>query len=495
TVVVDHSQADVANPGVKPQRAKAGLGLKARFARMTAVKLAPRHNDFIFALAEMIILTPDGRNAARGKRVTSLDSIQAPVRWQRRNLVDGYYVGVGGGAAKSPERIAELTKQRTTLLDRALTDELKAQIKASQAAILKTTNELKALPASGKVYAGTVHRGKGNFIGTGAKGGRPRPIHLLHRGNILSPREEMTPGTVPIIAGADWKFSLPEKHDESDRRAALARWLTRDDNPLTWRSIVNRVWQHHFGRGLVDSPNDFGRMGKTPSHPELLDWLAVEFRDGGQSLKKLHKLIVTSSAYRQSSAYHKANHQVDADNVYLWRMNRRRLTAEEVRDAVLAVSGQLNPEMGGPGFRLFVIERPQHSPHYEYHKHNPEDPKSHRRSIYRFIVRSQPDPFMTSLDCADSSQSVPKRDETVTALQALSLLNNQFMLLMAERFAERVQKESDDPARQAGRAFELATNRRPTEEELAALVESAERLGMDNVCRVLLNLNEFVFVD
>jgi hypothetical protein len=236
-------------------------------------------------------------------------------------------------------------------------------------------------------------------------------------------------------------------------------------------------------------------MGQQPSHAELLDWLAVEFRDGGQSLKKLHKLIVTSSVYRQSSLHNKQNNEIDSGNVYLWRTNRRRITAEEVRDSVLSVSGKLNRTMYGPGFQLFVLERPEHSPHYEYHKHNPKDPLSHRRSIYRFIVRSQPDPFMTTLDCADSSQSVAKRDETVTALQALSLLNNKFMLQMAQDFAKRIESEFDDPAERVERAFELVTGRRPTRQQRITLMNYADEFGNANLCRLLFNLNEFVFVD
>ncbi len=494
TVFVDHTHADVANPGTKPQRVPSSTEVKARYVRMTATKLAHRKDDYIFALAEIRVLTPDGQNVALGKKVTSLDSIEAPVRWQRRNLVDGYYFGVNA-APKAQARIERLNAERKSLLESTLSDELKAKIAANRAAAQAVTNALGALPPQGKVYAGTVHHGKGSFAGTGAGGGTPRAIHVLHRGNVLAPREEAGPGTIPVIADADWRFQLPPSHAESDRRVALARWLVERDNPLTWRSIVNRVWQYHFGRGIVDSPNDFGRMGKQPSHPELLDWLAVEFRDGGQSLKKLHKLILTSSVYRQSAVHNDRNSQVDGENVYLWRMNRRRLTAEEIRDAVLAVSGKLNRAMYGPGFKPFVLEHPQHSPHYEYAKHDPNDSKSHRRSIYRFIVRSQPDPFMTTLDCADSSQSVAKRDETVTALQALSLLNNKFMLRMAEHFAARSKAESANPGEQVVRAFQLTTGRRPTESQCATLTQYAEQFGDANLCRLLFNLNEFVFVD
>ena len=164
-------------------------------------------------------------------------------------------------------------------------------------------------------------------------------------------------------------------------------------------------------------------MGQLPSHPELLDWLAATFRDGDQSIKSLHRLIVTSHVYQQSSADRPEYAAVDADNRFLWRMNRQMLSAEAIRDSVLAISGKLNPQMYGPAFMDFVIERPEHSPHYEYHKYDPDDVTTHRRSIYRFLVRSQQQPFMQSLGCADPSQSVAKRDPALTSIQALTLYN------------------------------------------------------------------------
>src|SRR4029079_18929924 len=202
------------------------------------------------------------------------------------------------------------------------------------------------------------------------------------------------------------------------------------------------------GRGLVDSPGDFGRMGQLPTHPELLDWLAIEFRDGGQSLKKLHKLILLSAAYRQTSSgdsetAHAA--EVDSENRLLWRMNRRKLEAEALRDSILFVSGQLDPRMCGPGFQDFVVEKPEHSPHYEYDKFDPNDLAARRRSIYRYIVRSQQQPFMTTLDCADPSMLVARRNESVSPLQALALLNNSFMLTMADSFAQRLECTYPNP--------------------------------------------------
>jgi hypothetical protein len=258
---------------------------------------------------------------------------------------------------------------------------------------------------------------------------------------------------------------------------------------------VNRVWQWHFGQAIVGSPNDFGPLGEIPTHPELLDWLAVYFRDSGGSFKNLHKLLVMSETYRQSSNRDGMKVTVDSSNQWLWRMNRLKLSAEEMRDSVLAVSGKLNFEMGGPGYYLFALEQTAHSPHYYYHKFDPEDDKSHRRSVYRFVVRSQPNPFMTTLDCADSSQSTPKRNETLTALQALSLLNNNFTLSMSRHFADRLGKESEGIVGQVRSGFQLVTGRLPDSEEQKLLVEYAKKHGMPNMCRSLFSLSEFAYID
>ena len=361
--------------------------------------------------------------------------------------------------------------------------------------LAEVDRQVATLPAQQRVYAGTVHNGSGAFRGTGPDGGKPRVIRVLARGDVRSPRQVVEPGTVPILEGVPARFQLPPDAPEGERRAALAHWLADPRNPLTWRSIVNRVWQYHFTRGLVDSPNDFGRMGRTPSNPALLEWLASEFRDGGQSFKRLHRLIVTSAVYRQSSEVDEAKARVDGDNVLLWRMNRRRLEAEAIRDSVLMVAGKLDLSMGGPGFRDFVVEHPEHSPHYEYKLADPEDPKSHRRSVYRFIVRSQPQPFLAALDCADPSMSVEKRNESTTALQALALLNDRLMVAMAAHFAARIEKEPGDLRSKVDRAFLLALGRSPSPMEREALADHARKFGLANACRVIFNLNEFVFVD
>jgi hypothetical protein len=359
--------------------------------------------------------------------------------------------------------------------------------------------ELSRLPAQSVVYCGTVYSGNGSFRGTGSSGGRPREVHILERGDVRHPGPLVSPGTVPIINSVAWRFNLPPAHPEGDRRAALARWIADRRNPLTWRSIVNRVWQYHFGGGIVDTPSDFGRMGQLPSHPELLDWLAADFRDASidarQSLKRLHRMIVTSAAYRQVSTSSVRGESQDAANSLLWRMNRRRLDAESIRDSVLSAAGRLDGKMYGPSFKTFVMEKPEHSPHYEYDLADPNDRPTHRRSVYRFLVRSQPDPFFMTLDCADPSQIVDKRDESITALQALALLNNRFMIRMAEHMADRIQLRESNRTAQIIEAFRRTLQRRPSSDESQKLAEFAHRFGLARTCRLILNLNEFAFVD
>jgi Protein of unknown function (DUF1549)/Protein of unknown function (DUF1553)/Planctomycete cytochrome C len=474
----DHWDADYANPGVEPVEFLA-TGAKVRYIRVTATKLAPRQNDFIFALAELEAFDTDGKNVAASATVTALDSIEAPVRWRKTNLTDGYAPGRATG---------DLSELKEANIARVVDSDTRRAIANVAADMSQVEAELAKLPPAGVVYAGTVYDGgSASFRGTGPDGGRPRPIFVLKRGDVKNPGEKVGPGTLTVVPGLPSRFLVKDDSTEGDRRAALAHWLTVTKNPLPWRSIVNRIWQYHFGRGIIATPSDFGRMGQLPSHPELLDWLAVEFRDGGQSLKSLHRLLVTSATYRQTSVGNDRFDRLDADNVYLWRMTRRKLEAEAVRDAVVAVAGKLDRSMFGPAFRDFVIEHPEHSPHYQYHLHDPNDPNTYRRSVYRFLVRSKPQPFMTVLDCADPSMQVDKRTETMSPLQALAIFNNALVLTMAKHLAGR-SKEVEE-------AFRLALGRPPSAQEREALVNYAKEHGLANACRVILNLNEFVFVD
>jgi len=489
-ILADETAKDFPPSGMAPYTAKAD-GKAGRYIRVTATKLAPRQNDYMLALAELEALDADGKNRALKAPVTALDSIEAGPRWRKSNLTDGL---AAPGPKLPAAELAKLTERRDSLLKKALGENGVADIAAHRAEVAAADAELAKLSGSRRTaYIGTVHTGGGNFVGTGASG-KPRPIHLLARGDVTKPGKQVAPGAVPAIPGINGNFNLPTSHTEGERRAALSKWITDVNNPLTYRVMANRVWQYHFGRGLVDTPNDFGKMGQLPTHPELLDYLASELRDH-QSLKKLHMLIVTSATYKQSSLSNEAGAKIDANNHYLWRQNRRKLEAEAVRDSILAVAGKLDLTPGGPSFRDFVVEKPEHSPHYQYHLHDPEDAKAHRRAIYRFVVRSKQQPFMAALDCADPSLAVEKRNQTLTPQQALALLNNQLALAMAKHFAARVEKLGTTDVERITTAVRLALGRDPTAKERDALLAYAKQHGLANTCRVILNLNEFVFVD
>jgi mono/diheme cytochrome c family protein len=326
----------------------------------------------------------------------------------------------------------------------------------------------------------------------------PRPVHRLHRGDIRQPREPAAPGALACVADLPARFALPADADESARRAALARWLVDPRNPLTWRSIVNRVWQQHFDRGLAAMPNDLGHMGEPPSHPELLDWLAADFRDGDRSLKRLHRLLLTSRTYRQSAAPPRAEAglAVDPDNRLFWRAPRRRLDAEGVRDSLLAISGRLDLRMGGPSDRQFGLQPGIHvTPKVDYAAFDLDSDAGRRRSIYRFLFRTLPDPFMEALDCPAGDQFAPVRTSGVTVQQALAMWNDAFILRHCEHLATRLEAAVATTAERVRLACELAWSRPPRPDELAALADHAARHGLAHACRIVVNANEFMFVD
>lgn len=321
----------------------------------------------------------------------------------------------------------------------------------------------------------------------------PPPVQVLRRGDPESPAGD----PVPPLALSALPMLTPElapaDAPEAGRRRALAYWLTDPRNPLTPRVIANRLWHWHFGQGLVTTPSDFGLGGDRPSHPELLDWLAQELLAHDGSLKHLHRRILLSAAYRQQSAVREKPAAVDTANRLLWRQNPRRLEAEAVRDAVLRVSGCLNLERGGPGFEDFEYTD-AYAPIYRYI--TADEPALWRRSIYRYIVRTTPDRFMTTLDCPDPANLTPKRLNTTTALQSLALYNNDFMLRQARHFADRVEREAGaDPAARVRRAYELAFARPPDDAEAEKARRFADGNGLFALCRALLNANEFVYVD
>jgi hypothetical protein len=300
--------------------------------------------------------------------------------------------------------------------------------------------------------------------------------------------EEVGPGAIATIRPA---FAPGKDTSDPGRRLALAEWIARPDHPLTWRVLVNRLWHWHFGQGLVRTPSDFGYNGDRPSHPELLDWLAAEAVAGGGRLKPLHRLMVLSRAYRQSSRHDSRSAGVDAGNRLLWRFSPRRLEAEALRDAMLQTSGVLDRRMGGPGYHLW-----EYSGYVIVFKPRAKLGQAEfRRMVYQFKPRLQQDGTFGAFDCPDATAAAPRRNVSTTALQALNLFNDPFVLDQAERFAGRVRAlAGSSVAEQVRRAFRLAFGRSPAAVEASAAEKLVEAHGLALVCRALLNANEFVFV-
>jgi len=474
-------------------------GARGRTLRIEIPKLTLRQGDYIAALAEVEALDAKGKNLARGIVPNTSSSIEAAPRWARANLTDGVkYQAPPELRAKMQGILEQIAKEAALPQNRAAEakrSELSAKIQNIQAAIA-------SLPPASRVFAATVHNGVGAFRGTGPDGGKPRPIYLLQRGSVAKPLTEVTPGAIASLNHVSIDF--PVSGNESGRRAALAKWIANGDNPLTWRVFVNRIWRLHMGRGIVETPSDFGRMGMAPSHPELLDWLATWFRDNGQSPRALSRLIVTSRAYKQSSQASPQTLEADPANLLISRHRRHRLDAESYRDSLLLLSGKLRPEPFGPPYKDFVVEKPEHSPHYLYEKSDPADSSTHRRSIYRFVVRSQQHPFLTTLDTADPSLMTERRNETLGPLQALAMWNNPFVLEMSRGLAAKASKAGAkdkklDVSESIRELFRTVLLREPTNKELedwSALVrKGGAKSGMENAARVAFNLGEFVFVD
>lgn len=396
-------------------------------------------------------------------------------------------------ASKPDKELPDLLACYLTL-DPANRDESSRSALARYFLNREISDQLATLPSPQLVFAGAS-----DFVpdGNHKPVGKPRPVHILRRGELRLAGDEALPGALSCVPGMDARLAVSDPENEGLRRAALARWISDPRNVLTWRSIVNRVWHHHFGRGIVSTPNDFGKMGDTPSHPELLDWLTNWFLEKGGSFKELHRLILTSAAYQQSSRVHPAFAERDANNRLLWRMNSARLDAESVRDAILAITGKIELTMGGPSVQQFVMSPGIHvTPVVDYLKFDIDSEASYRRSIYRFIFRTLSDPFMDSLDCPDSSQLTPTRNNSVTVLQALALLNNRFVVRQAEHFAARLAKtHPDDLPAQVNFACQLAFGRPVSPGEKNDLLAYAQTHGTANLCRVLFNSNEFMFVN
>ncbi len=372
-------------------------------------------------------------------------------------------------AAKS-----EIVRREVTGDERRRLEELLAREKELDARL----RDLTTVPA---VYAG--------------KFTEPEETFRLHRGDPTQPREPIAPGALTEVARP---APLSAEMTDQQRRHSLADWIVATDNPLTARVMANRLWQWHFGEGIVSTPSDFGAAGAAPTHPELLDWLASELVAGNWELKRLQRRMIASAVYRQGSFASNPQsairnpQSIDSTNRLLWHFPARRLEAEPLRDAILAVSGNLNLAMGGPGFDLF---EPNTNYVKVYTSRKDFGPDQWRRMVYQTKPRMQLDDTFGAFDCPDAGQAAPKRTESTTPLQALNLLNSAFLVQQSEIFAKRVEAEAgDDVGQQVKRAFALAFQREPSAADLTAATQLVRGEGLPALCRALLNANEFVMV-
>ena len=347
------------------------------------------------------------------------------------------------------------------------------------------------------------------YVPVAGKPYRPPKSYFLERGDTESKGPEVAPGFLDIIPIANLPTAMPpdDGRISTGRRHALAEWILHPDNPLTARVMVNRIWQHHFGRGLVATPSNFGRLGRKPSHPELLDWLATELVRTGWSIKQMHRIIMNSETYQMASEYSgRAGTGIDPDNVYLWRYPQRRLEGEAIRDSILAVSGNLNLKAGGPAYFPPVPEAVRKSVYKGIWVVNEEGPEVWRRGVYSYFKRGMKFPMFEVFDQPDPNVTCERRAVSTVPTQALTLLNNEFVLSQARFFAERVSKlAGPEQVAQVRMAYRVALSREPTASELKSNVEFLNRQmaaqggsaakALTDLCDVLLNLNEFLYIN
>jgi hypothetical protein len=343
------------------------------------------------------------------------------------------------------------------------------------------TRQINAVPRLRKVWVG-------ERVAADAKG----PFHVFIGGSPQRKGTSVVPASLSTLSKVTPAYKLGENSSEADRRVALADWIVHQDNPLTPRVLANRLWHYHFGTGIVSTPSDFGFMGGRPSHPALLDWLAAKLVDDQWRLKPLHRAIMMSRTYRQSSGYREKAARIDSGDRLLWRFPPRRLSAEEIRDTMLFVSGRLDTKMGGPGFRLYRYLRDNVATYVPLDKHGVD---TYRRAVYHQNARAARTDLMTDFDQPDCAFSTPRRAETTTPLQALTMLNHTFTLDMARALADRVERETgDDRGSQVRRAFLLCFGRQPTENESRDCSDLILQHGLSALSRVLLNTSELIYV-
>lgn len=400
---------------------------------------------------------------------------------------------VGLAEGKYAHRDHRLLQGEITPHERAERTRLARELAAVQ-------HSIAALPSLPSVWIGTRNEND-------AKG----PFHVFLGGSPQKPGAQVTPASLAALSGKTnpslASYELPSDAKEAERRLALADWITDPANPLTPRVLANRLWHYHFGAGIVDTPSDFGYMGGRPSHPELLDFLATKLLENNWRLKPMHRLIMTSKTYRQSSAHREQAARRDGDSRLLWRFPPRRLSAEEIRDTILVVSGKLKaggwhadddkpssspvPD-GGPGFRLYHFMQDNVCTYVPLDVHGPD---TYRRAVYHQNARASVVDLMTEFDLPDCAFSTPRRSETTTPLQALTMFNHGFTLDMAGFLADRIEHEAgNEPEAQVQRAYQLCYARPPTQDESTACCRFIGQYSLPALCRVLLNTSELIYV-
>ncbi|MEM1444099.1 MAG: DUF1553 domain-containing protein, partial [Verrucomicrobiota bacterium] len=410
----------------------------------------PEHRKFIFVSEYRIEISEDGETwteVAHGRDRKPVSDAHRNVRYR-----------IAGLTAEDSEAIAGVRRELSGI-----------------------NRDLAAVPKLEEVWVGTRNA-------KDAEG----PFHLFIGGSPKRKGDSVVPASLSTLSESAPTYELPVDSAESERRLELANWITSSENPLALRVLANRLWHYHFGTGIVDTPNDFGYMGGRPTNPKLLDYLAIRLRENDWKIKDLHRLIMTSQVYQQASTWREAAAKVDGDSRLLWRYPPRRLSAEEIRDTILAVSGKLDKTMGGPGFRLFHFMQDNVCTYEPFDEHGPE---TYRRAIYHQNARASVVDLMTEFDQPDCTFSAPERAETTTPLQALTLMNHNFTMDMAEALATRISAVGEDPAAKIEEAYRILYQREPEVEEMEKLTIAVAELGLVPFARALLNSSELIFLD
>lgn len=412
----------------------------------------------------------------RSGKFSDRTAIDYEIKAQR---LDGSWVTVASSDRRLPTNFLQ---PNSIKFENDLSQQHRASVSKDQVVLASLLAEKQKWSQKQNAYVGTFSQ-------------QPPPTHRLHRGDPMAKREEVSPDTIRIIGA----LNLDKRTSEQKRRIALAEWIASKENPLTARVIVNRLWQYHFGVGMVSTPSDFGANGTAPTHPELLDWLASNLMTNDWSLKSVHRKILLSNTWQQSSIPNSEAVAKDAGSRLLWRFPPRRLEAESIRDSMVTVSGAFNPTSGGPGFSAFEVQMENVRHYFPKKNYGAED---WRRMVYMTKIRQERESTFGAFDCPDGSQVMPSRSRSTTPLQALNLFNSEFVLQQAEVFAKRletdvqlhVREERELIEARVQRAYELCYSRKPSARELASAGKFIQQQGLQQFCRALLNSNEFLFI-